>query len=349
MKRILFLVSALVVGLTSCVDSEDRYRPEETQEEMGKYIFTEKVRITPDEAELAKGNELVVTYKDQEVYRGTMAATIELPAGAQTRADYLDYDYEFSNVSKRYSTITRWGLLLFEDWNENGRTDLDYNDFVCAFYEKINLESTQGNGIIDKIEANDFWISPVAMGNTYDLTFGYEIREIESGKLLYETYVAEKDVRQQIFNVYETGFINTVDEGRESPNYQRIVKTDDELSLLRQNLNFSISTKVSSDKTVGIFWFIESKDGKFYTASAKDFLGKGIYESQVMAGKERVPYGLVLPNRNAYNFDWTHEQVGLFKAYPDFNDYVHGRFSGDPFARKNSDSSLFFDKAKVGF
>lgn len=336
MKKIasLFVLTLSMCFFFSC-EKSDIYEPpvdggeklEEAKEILKAYSLTKQYDVV-----IKDGQNTLVKIGEDTVYYGNLPASVELPQTVETKSsNVLEVLYVPKTDNINFGYLSQWGMLLFEDVPQG---DCDYNDLVVEFTATVgsrkdtwvNGQPNPGNLYHLQFDGH---VTAVAKGGGLPLQFGFEIREIESGIVVYEKILAS-NVGNDFFPG-ETGFVNTY-----------------------TNQNFVLGNKINFRDTeilkevngaIGYNWFIIVDGKKYYTSGAYTFLNKnsGIQYDELILTSGK-PTGLLVPhvNRNIHIpgtknfFRWPIENQAIWDAYPQFNNWVDGK-TNNPFAEQALD------------
>lgn len=309
MRGIAFFTVFTVVVLASCVNEKNLY------EGVIPDVPLENYKMTTDfDVPVKDGYKTIVTYDGEVIFEGNYPATIQVPKFSTnlTRSTGLDWHFEVYDSSdydlKKYIT----GILMFEDIVDG---DNDYNDFVCYVDIKIHSEMTS-QGELTRIHIPNFKVTTHAMGNLLPLKFGIEIINKATGEYIDDIIYFE-DIRKECYDGI-VGFINTVEDGvkvknKKHENWPAKDYRDGKLPLPKMDIN-----------NLAINFYIVVNGAKHYTADS----------DKKLATSNNTPYGLFIPNKK--NFKYPKETISIFKAYPNFGDWLKGGAS-NPFVSPNNE------------
>ena len=241
------------------------------------------------EVPVKAGYTTIVTEGDDTLAVVNEPTTIKIPKGSilPSRGE-SGIKVDFAILNNVDTYSQYWQAVMFED-TEYG--DYDYNDLV------IHVKNVLGNGG-KEWDLHNIYIQPIALGGGKTIKLGCILPDNSE-------HIITEDVRTDLFHGAK-GFINTVNDN-----------TPIRYKLMPQITNY----KLAKGTKKSIAWFIEV-DGKRYYAVTSDYH----YQRYDMLNHEGMPYGLVV-GKDDGTFKYPQEKISIFKAYPDFSDWVNGRAS----------------------
>ncbi|MDL2277091.1 LruC domain-containing protein [Parabacteroides sp. OttesenSCG-928-G07] len=336
MKKLVFLFTlALSMSFFFSCEKSDIYNPsgdgdeklEEAKDILKAYSLTNQYDVVVKE-----GYNTLVMIGEDTVYYGNLPALVDIPKTVETKSsNVMEVLYVPKTDDINFGYISQWGMLLFEDVPQG---DCDYNDLVVEFTATVgSRKDTWVNGKPNPGNLYhlqfDGYVTAVAKGGGLPLQFGFEIREIESGTVVYEK-ILTGNVGNDFFPG-TTGFINTY---KDFP------------FVLGEKLNFR-DTEILKEinGSIGYNWFIVVNGQRYYTSGAYSFLKdkSGLKYDELILTNGR-PTGLLVPNVNRNIlipgtknfFRWPIENQAIWNAYPQFNNWVDGK-TNNPFAEQELD------------
>lgn len=308
-KFILFLM--LTLSIMAC-SVEDLYRGPNIEQ----FKLTSEF-IVP----IKEGHNTVVTYNDETIYSGNVSITIDIPkySLASTRSSSgLEWHFVPNNTQDGtwHYQITRSGILMFEDI-PNG--DNDYNDFICFMKDQYQVNVDGFTGLIRTdagLEISNLEIYPKAMGNSIPLSFGVEIIRTDNKEVI-DDIIIYNDIRKEAFDNAK-GFINTDLDVAPFKLYNR------NTSVFGGNKSKRYYPQNLDKNGFGINYYIIANGVKYYTANS----------TIPQLTKNKTPYGLFIPNVS--KLDYSIENIPIWKAYPNFIDWINGE-EVNPFDTRDSE------------
>lgn len=303
----------LAVGIMAC-SIDDVYR----EPDIEQFKLTTEF-IVP----IQEGYNTVVAYNNEIIYNGNVSVTIDVPKYSQiaTRSSPgLEWYFVPNNTQDGtwHYQITRSGILMFEDI-PNG--DNDYNDFICFMKDQYQVNIDGFTGLIRTdigtgLEISNLEIYPKAMGNSISLSFGVEIVRIDNKEII-DDIIIYNNIRKEAFDNAQ-GFINTSLGVKPFELYNR------NTSVFGGGKSKRYYPKKLNKNGFGINYYIIANGIKYYTANS----------TMPQLTKNNTPYGLFIPNISKFNYSL--EGVPIWKAYPNFKDWVSGE-NLNPFDVQNSE------------
>lgn len=277
-----------ILALASCTHYDSLYKKENLDKIIANCTTSEEFQVPVKE-----GYTTIVTCGEDTLAVANEPISILVPRGSKLQsksgeATGIKIDFEVLQNAKTYSQY--WQAVMFED---SRRVDYDYNDLII--HVKNTLEK---NNTVQSIS-----IQPIALGSEKTIALGYILADGSE-------HMVTDDVRKDLFNGAE-GYINTVNE-KEPIRYK-----------LTEARTHSFD-KVAY-KTATIAWFIEAEGERFYAISGDN---KYLKYSDMITD-DGLPYGLVIyggvDGKANGTFIYPQEKIAIYKAYPDFNNWVMGR------------------------
>lgn len=312
MKNIYFLIMLLV--LTGCVRDTNLYDYTILKGHLDNFAFTQIMNVP-----IKEGHCTVLTLGDDTIYYGDVSMNIIVPKHQTlTRAtDYIKCFYVPKTQNWGF-TVEYKGLLMFEDMPSG---DNDYNDFIAHInlYMRCNYVPYNSTPIVT-ISVNEF--KPLALGNTLQLGFGYEVRYCDTGEIIDDVKLSY-DVRHDFFN-NDKGFINTENSWKAYPSIHNLQQEDIAIDFVNRDFGFN--------------WYIEVNGVKYYTAESAKFVNVDTLHTNVLT-ESKTPFGLFIPNNLLSNFCWMKELSPIWDGYPDFINWIKGK-NQNPF-KVHNESALY--------
>lgn len=275
-----------IVALASCTHYDSLYKKENLDKIIANCTTSEEFQVPVKE-----GYTTVVTYGEDTLAVANEPISILVPRRSklQSKSDGMPgikIDYAIVKSTETYSQ--NWQAVMFED---SRRVDYDYNDLIIHVYSSCNY-----NKSIQTIE-----IQPIALGSEKTIALGCILADGSK-------HMITDDVRRDLFKDAE-GFVNTLND--KDPIKYKLSKK------LTHQFNFA-------NVLPTIAWFIEVEDERFFAIS-----GDNQYVNyDEMITDDGLPYGLVIhggvDGKANGTFVYPQEKTAIYKAYPDFNNWVKG-------------------------
>ena len=274
MKIRLFVSAIIGLLLISCIEIGSLQK----KIDLSNIDLTKTLDIKPP-----KDGVAIVTSDLDTIAITAVAQTVVVNKFAPVKIEYRSAeefpDYKNGGISRYNQT------LAFEDTKKG---DQDYNDLIVY----VNQE----NGRKGKEHKIKLKITPIALGSTIPIAFGFDDYDGDE-------YTIADDCRKELFKS-DKGFINTVKNG-DIKSYKTIhTKT--------------YQMKSTDWKYTKLNFWIKASGNKLYIATASHSEEEIDYNS--MVGTHNKPYGLSIPDF----FEYPAETKSIYNTYPDFDKWIKG-------------------------
>ena len=274
MKIRLFVSAIIGLLLISCIEIGSLQK----KIDLSNIDLTKTLDIKPP-----KDGVAIVTSDLDTIAITAVAQTVVVNKFAPVKIEYRSAeefpDYKNGGISRYNQT------LAFEDTKKG---DQDYNDLIVY----VNQE----NGRKGKEHKIKLKITPIALGSTIPIAFGFDDYDGDE-------YTIANDCRKELFKS-DKGFINTVKNG-DIKSYKTIhTKT--------------YQMKSTDWKYTKLNFWIKASGNKLYIATASH--SEEEIDYSLMVGNHNKPYGLSIPDF----FEYPAETKSIYNTYPDFDKWIKG-------------------------